>query len=102
MGRQAEDRFHQVVQAAGLAVLALSRESAEGALWGVRLTEVRVKLDADAGTSVLVVAKGVKDSGKVIAFVGANTLEAGLIALKKKLQAGVLRWREDLPWGEGG
>lgn len=99
MGRDVDDRFERLLRSTGLAVLAIWREASLEGLCGVRLTELRVKLDADNGTSVLVIAKGMRGDEKVIGFVGANTLDAGLIALRKKMEADAVRWREDLPYG---
>lgn len=65
------------------------------------LYEVRFKLDADQGTSVLAILKAQGEAGPLVGFVGAPDFSTCLIALGAKLAAGAVKWRVDKPW-EGG
>lgn len=100
MGKsEADVAWEKLLRACGHAVVALSRDSGDGALGSVKLTEVRFKLDADDGTSVLGILKGVAAEGRVITFVGGPDLPSVVLAIGKKIRADVLRWREDRPFG---
>lgn len=92
--------WEKLVRAAGYAVVAVSHagEREDGA--GLRLTEVKAKLDADNRTSVLLVIKATRGDDSLIAFVGDSSLVGAFITLKKRLKAGGLKWREDRPWSE--
>lgn len=63
------------------------------------LYEVRFKLDADQGTSVLAVLKGLDGDKAVVGFVGGLDLPQVVMAIGRKLQKDALKWREDRPWG---
>lgn len=101
MGKQgtADGRFERLLRQIGYAVLRLQRENTDTRNSGVRVTDVRFKLDADNRTSVLVILKGVADDGEKVAFVGGPDLESAVIAVGKRLEGETLRWREDRPWG---
>lgn len=100
MGRNdADEAWEKALRTAGLALEAIWREHGPHRQGGVQVSEVRFKLDADEDTSVLCVLKGEGEGGKLIAFVGGLDLKTTAIAAAKKLGRGVLRWREDRPWG---
>lgn len=100
MGRktEADERFERTLRALGFAVLRLQKANETAGEDGVRVTDLRFKLDADAGTSVLAVVKGVRGQEELVAFTGGPDLETAVLSLGKKVQAGGLRWREDRPW----
>lgn len=93
-----DKRFEKLVRALGFAVMNLQKASELPGEDGVRVTEIRLKLDADNRTSVLVVVKGIDDEGAVVGFTGGRDLEAAVLSLEGRLKAGTMRWREDRPW----
>lgn len=94
----AEQRFEKQLRALGYAVLRIQRANNVDEKTGVRVTDVRIKLDADNRTSVLVILKGVSEEGARVAFVGGGDLEGAVIAVGKRLSGEALKWREDRPW----
>lgn len=95
---EADKRFEKTLRALGYAILQMQRAAEQGDPQGCVLREVRFKLDADNRTSVLAILKGDADVGQRIAFVGGPDLEGAVHAVGKALGAGVLKWREDLPY----
>lgn len=93
--------FEKRLRAIGYAVEYLSQQKDVPVEGRLRLDEVRVKLDADNRTSVLVVLKGTQDGMRVVGFVGGLDMGSVLIAARKKIQADALRWRADRPWSPG-
>jgi hypothetical protein len=102
MGKQFdyEAEWERRLRAVGVGIAHISRLTSVDDNTARRLTEVRFKLDADSGTSVLAIVKAVEPAGRIIAFCGGPTLTDTVISLGKKLAADALRWREDIPWGE--
>lgn len=100
MGRQSEadERFRNQVRALGYAVLRMQKYNEVAGDDGVRVTDIRFKLDADNRTSVLVIVKGTAEGAGVVGFVGAESMESAVIALSKRLVGGSVKWREDRPW----
>jgi len=98
MDRRADEVWEKRLRKVGLAVDLVDILRERGDESGVVWTDVRLKLDADNRTGVLVVAKGVLEGTKVVAFVGASNVAEALLALYGRVRAGDLRWREDRPW----
>lgn len=94
-----EALWEKRLRSVGVAVVRLEKPPRGTVEQKVTLTEVRFKLDADNGTSVLAVVKGRRGAEKLVAFAGGSTLTEVLMALGKKLEKGVLKWREDRPYG---
>lgn len=103
MGRQTDDdgRFEKLVRALGFAVMNLQKANVRTGAGVVRVTEIRLKLDQDNRTSVLVIVKGVRGGEAVVGFVGGIDLEAAILSLAGKLTSRTVRWREDRPWEPG-
>lgn len=97
---QADKAWDKHVRAVGMALLRLARHTHDGGADGPVLHELRLKLEADNRTSVLVIVKAHGQERELIAFTGGPDLPTAVIAVAKKLQGGSLRWREDRPWGE--
>lgn len=97
-----DDRYEKHLRAGGVANQVLAREGTTAARGSVVLYEVRVKLDADEGTSCLAILKGTREDGLVVGFVGAPDYETVMIAVGKKLAKDAVRWREDRPWRGNG
>lgn len=93
-----DQRWEKELRALGLAVYEVQGRTGDGFKGQVELTEVRFKLDADHRTSVLVVVKGERGDERLVGFCGGPSLSAAVHALRKKLVAGAMRWREDRPW----
>lgn len=102
MGREsAQDKvWEKRLRAVGLAVQELEQWVVGEAGRTPVLRSIRAQLDADGGTSVLLVLKGEGEGGKRIAFVGGLDLSTVLLSAVKRLRADVMRWREDIPYGE--
>ena len=99
MGRsKADEHWDRENRALGLAVRRVWQATEVAKVDEPELTEVRFKLDADNRTSVLVILKGVQGDRRRISFVGGFDLPAALLAVSKKMAAGALKWREDLPY----
>jgi len=96
---QADERFEKQLRALGFAILRLQKASEEADPEGFRVCEVRIKLDADNRTSVLLIVKGVMGAEPMVAFAGGSSLESAIITLSKQIEAGTVRWRDDPPWG---
>lgn len=84
----------------GLAVLTLEKWADSEANRTLVLTGVRLKLDADNGTSVLCILKAVEEGLPVVGFVGGLDVSSVLLALAKRLRGEAVRWREDVPWAD--
>lgn len=67
-------------------------------LRGGVLREVRFKMPAVEDPMVLMVVKATDETGDSIAFVGAPTVSAALLAWRKRDGGAGLKWREDVPW----
>lgn len=93
-------RFEKLLRSIGYAVLAVQGAADRVGEEECQLVDIRFKLGADNGTSVLVICKGVLGGEKRVAFVGAPSFETAVLAVGKALQAKVLRWREDRPYQE--
>lgn len=93
-----DEAWERLLRACGMGVQAIWREAGERGLRGVLLTEVRFKLDADDGTSVLAILKGIEGDEQLVAFVGGPDLPTVVLSIQKKLAAVGLRWREDRPF----
>ena len=93
-----DDRWEKRLRAVGLCVEHLERYADPGQMEDVCLTEIRFKLDADYGTSVLCILKGTRDGSRIVGFVGAPDLTGCVLATGKKVAAGAVKWREDRPW----
>lgn len=65
----------------------------------ITLTGVKFKLDADGGTSVLLVLQGFREEREYVAFVGGYDMISCLLTLRRKLQKNRIGWRESRPWG---
>lgn len=98
--RELDQAFENELRALGASVVTLDTEGTSRARGSVVLYDLRFKLDADEGTSVLAVLKGVRDGQALVGFVGAPDLKTCVLATAKKLRADAVRWREDRPWGE--
>lgn len=71
-------------------------------LVGGALRDVRFKLAQEEDPMVLMVVRASDVNGRKVAFVGAGSVCAALLAWRK-LDAGVgLKWREDRPWAPEG
>lgn len=68
-----------------------------GVVSGFRLT-----LPTEADPMVLLIVKASGEKGQFIAFVGAPTATAALLAWRARERAGGMKWRVDKPWGESG
>jgi len=60
----------------------------------------RVRLPSEEDPSTLLVVRASEKGAKWIAFVGAYTVADAFLAWRAREQAGSMRWREDVPWGE--
>lgn len=101
MGQSEGDKnWERVLRATGVAIQRLMRHTEAGAAAGPSLTEVRFKLEADEGTSVLAVLKARGQKGDLVGFVGGTDLASTILSIAKKLQHDKVRWRVDRPWGE--
>lgn len=100
MGRKmdGDGEWEKKLRALGLAVMRLQMWAEEGEDRTNVLQSLRFKLDADGGTGVLLIMKGVDESGQRIAFVGGLDLSTTVLAAARALRADVVRWREDKPW----
>jgi hypothetical protein len=95
-----DKRWQEELRAVGMAVALLDRAAAPTNGEELELLEVRAKMDADGGTSVLIILKAQRGSEKLVGFVGGLSLTTALLATAKKLRADGIRWREDRPWGQ--
>lgn len=95
-----DDGFERRLRALGFGVLRIEREADHGRCGTVEVTSIRFVLNADHGTSVLAVLKGVEVEEQVIAFVGGYDLSTVILDVARKLEKGTLRWKEDRPWGD--
>lgn len=100
MARQsrADEEWDKETVAMGLAVRRIARAAASPGSAGVVLTDIRFRLLADGGASVLAVLKGQGADGLVVGFVGAYDFERAVLSCGKALRAGAVKWREDRPW----
>ncbi len=98
--KQGDEHWEKELRAAGIALHHLKRHAEGGNGSSPMLTEVRLKLDADEGTSVLMILKATGSEGSLVAFVGGADMVSVILSAAKKIVAGVLRWREDRPWSE--
>jgi len=98
--RELDTKWGKTVRALGYAILALERDAGQDHHTQYQLTDLRFKLDADNGTSVLVVVKGTGEEGPMVAFTGGFDLSSALLSLYKKLKGSTLKWRVDRPYGE--
>lgn len=96
---EADVRFERTLRALGFAVLNLQKANEKAGRDGVRVTDIRFKLDADNRTSVLVILKGVREEEALVGFTGGPDLEVAVLSAAGKLSAGAVRWREDRPYG---
>lgn len=96
LDRQYEKRLRRL----GLSLETIQVSGTDEGVGGIRITDVRFKLDADGDTGVLVILKAREGADKLVAFVGGLSMTDVVIATAKKLSTGALRWREDRPWGE--
>lgn len=96
--RQYEERFEKRLRSVGVAIERIDNASTGDGVGGLCLTEVRLKLDADEGTSVLAIVKATRGSEALVAFVGGPDVGTTLLALAKRILAGRMRWRDDRPW----
>lgn len=96
---KAEQAYMTRMVRVGECIALVDKASDENGLEDVVLDEVRVKLDADNRTSVLLIVKGHDDDGRLVAFIGGPDAETALYALGRKLASGGLSWREDRPFG---
>lgn len=95
---ESDERFERLLRALGYAVLKLQKRNGTPDAQGVRLTEIRFKLDADNRTSVLVILKGDGGDGPVVGFAGGPDMETAVLSAAAKIEGGGVRWREDRPW----
>lgn len=100
MGRQsgADARFEKRLRALGFAVVGLQNAHDRVKDEGVRLTDLRFKLDADNRTSVLVILKGEGGEGPLVGFTGGLDLETAVLSAWGKVKAKTVHWRIDRPW----
>lgn len=71
-------------------------------LGDAELTEVRFKMPTEVDPMVLMVVKATDDIGDHIAFVGAPSVEAALLAWRARDGLKGLSWRDDVPWSQRG
>lgn len=96
--KDADERWEKHLRALGMAVGAIQNCTHLGNWPGPVVSELRIKLEQDSRTSVLVVVKAHGEEGELVGFVGALDLETVVLTLAGKLKAQSLRWREDRPW----
>lgn len=97
-----DEAWEKRLRSISYAVLVLEQANASEDGGQPRLTDVRMMLDRDNRTSVLVVLKAERGDEKLVAFIGGVSLSDTLLAVAKKLQARAVDWRADRPWGERG
>jgi hypothetical protein len=93
-----EREHNRSMQAAGEALWSCDLMAADGGPGDIRLDSVKVKLDADNRTSVLLVLSGSSSEGEFVAFVGGLTAVTAFQALRKQYLAKRIRWRPSIPW----
>lgn len=91
-------KWESDLRAIGIAIRHLERLANVQVPGEVVVYDVRFKLDADNGTSVLAIVKGRRDDEKLISFVGGLDLGTVVMAVGKKIAHGGLSWRIDVPW----
>jgi len=96
--KEHDRRWEEELRAVGLTVALIDRAAEPSAAGDLELYEIRAKLDADGGTSVLLILKARRGEEQLVGFVGGLTLTTALLAAGKKLRSDGIRWREDRPW----
>lgn len=96
--REMEASWDRELRALGHAIKLIDRLAEPGRSAGVVLTSIKLKLDADQGTSVLLIATGTNAEGEWVCFVGGIDAATTLLAFKKKAEVAQLKWRESTPW----
>jgi hypothetical protein len=99
--RDYELQYEKRLRALGQSIEHLERASLPATAGDVLLYEIRFKLDADQGTSVLAIVRGLRDEEAVVGFCGSLDLPTCVLTLAKKVARETMRWREDLPWTGG-
>lgn len=82
----------------GLSLAHIQKSCVNGVNEALEIREIRIKLDADNRTSVLVILKALRGDDQLVGFVGGHDLGTAIIATAKKVQADAVRWRVDRPW----
>lgn len=105
MSRQEElyqSYLRRIEKAAFRAVYGFERLLSGNGGGEVQLTEIRVKLPETAGGQFMLVAKGLHEGRKVVAFHSAVDPVTGMADVLQKIDEQKLRWRNDdwvLPTG---
>lgn len=95
-----QGEWDKYVRRLGLSLLHLGRSAPGGEGEGPTILDLRFKLDHDNRTSVLLVMKAEGESDTLVGFIGGHDLATVVIAAAKKVRAGAVNWRRDVPWSE--